>query len=480
MATRTTVPTEASELAAFAADQSPDVLVVVDPEGNLRFASGAAARVLGVDPDTKTGLPIWDFVHPDDLVTAAGALNEATRSSGYHQPAVFRVRHDDGRWVECEVNGVMVEEVDGAWLVLAIRTIGDRDEVMGRRRRIEQLIRLASLECSAVPWVEADALVERYLQDLAGIVGAELAELAWEELDDEMVVGARWPVVRLGPSAPLTRTSFESLWPMRETASQLLSFSTDLAALAPSPMRDRLLALRSEAVVEVPLSARRPWAVLRLAFGPNWRRWDDANVDLVVVLASTMMATLRRCRAEAHLYEQARTDPLTGLMNRAELYRRFEDMLEVHGARRGGGMPTSLGVLYCDLDHFKTVNDLYGHTAGDQLLVSVSDALRANTRAVDLIARVGGDEFVLVCPDLESPESLSTMVARLSHAVAELAPEGVPLRLSVGAALAEPELLPDDLIRLADEAMYRAKREARRPGPVGVQGRWAIASSKTR
>ncbi|MFN7149323.1 MAG: PAS domain S-box protein, partial [Microthrixaceae bacterium] len=118
-------------MAAFAAAQSPDVLVVVDPEGNLRFASASAARVLGVDPDTKTGLPIWDFVHPDDLVTAAGALNEATRSSGYHQPAVFRVRHDDGRWVECEVNGVMVEEADGAWLVLAIRSIGDRDEVMG-------------------------------------------------------------------------------------------------------------------------------------------------------------------------------------------------------------------------------------------------------------------------------------------------------------------------------------------------------------
>lgn len=480
MVTRTTVPTEPEELAAFAAAQSPDVLVVVDPGGNLRFASGSAARVLGVDPRTETGRPIWDFVHPDDLVAAAGALNEATRSSGYHQPAVFRVRHDDGQWVECEVNGTTVEEADGAWLVLAIRAIGDRDELMGRRRRLEQLIRMASLECSAVPWVEADALAERYLQDLAGIVGAELAELAWEEREDEMVVGARWPIVRLGPSMPVADRSFESLWPLHDTASQLLSFSTDLASLAPSPMRDRLLALRSEAVVEVPLSARRPWAVLRLAFGPNWRRWDDANVDLVVVLASTLMATLRRCLAEAHLYEQARTDPLTGLMNRAELYRRFESMLELHGARRAGGRRTSLGVLYCDLDHFKTVNDLYGHAAGDQLLVSVAAALRANTREVDLIARVGGDEFVLVCPDLESPESLSTMVARLSHAVTELAPEGVPLRLSVGAALAEPDLLPDDLIRLADEAMYRAKRDARRPGALGAQGRWAIASSNTR
>ena len=58
-------------------------------------------------------------------------------------------------------------------------------------------------------------------------------------------------------------------------------------------------------------------------------------------------------------------------------------------------------MLYCDLDYFKHVNDRYGHTAGDQLLVDVADVLRANTRDVDLVARVGGDEFVLVCPDLD-------------------------------------------------------------------------------
>ncbi len=90
--------------------------------------------------------------------------------------------------------------------------------------------------------------------------------------------------------------------------------------------------------------------------------------------------------------------------------------------------------------------------------------LRANTRDVDLIARVGGDEFVLVCPDLESPDTLSSIMARLCHAVGSLAPNGVPLRLSVGAAMARPGLGVDDLIRLADEAMYRVKRDGRRYG----------------
>ena len=67
--------------------------------------------------------------------------------------------------------------------------------------------------------------------------------------------------------------------------------------------------------------------MLRCAFGSHWQRWDDANVDLVVVLASTLIATLRRCLAEEHLHEQARTDALTGLINRAELYHRFSELL---------------------------------------------------------------------------------------------------------------------------------------------------------
>lgn len=458
------MPMSADDLAAFAGQHCPDVMVVVDPEGAVQFASDSVQRVLGFSPGEHMGAAIWDFVHPEDLVAAAGAVSEASRSTGYHQPAVFRVRHEDGHWIECEVNGSTLEGADGAWLVLAIRSTGDRDELMGRRRRIEQLIRMASLECSSVPWDGVDALVERYLQDLAGVVGAELVELAWEEADADLRIGARWPVVRGGQVSSAQWEPFVALWSLEETAAQLLHFTTEIDALPPSSARDRLVALRSEAVVEVPLSPRAPWAVVRLAFGPQWKLWDDANVDLVVVLASTLMATLRRCLAEAHLHTQARTDPLTGLMNRAELYRRFESTLGRHAAGDDDERGRDLGVLYCDLDYFKHVNDRYGHTTGDQLLVDVAEVLRANTRDVDLIARVGGDEFVLVCPELESPETLSSIMARLCHAVSSLAPNGVPLRLSVGAAMAKPGLGADDLIRLADEAMYRVKRDGRRYG----------------
>ncbi len=283
---RLAAPIDAEALAAFAAQQCPDVLVVVDPEGAVRFASESVVRVLGYTMDQHLGAAIWDFVHPDDLVAAAGAVSEASRTTGYHLPTVFRVHHHDGRWIECEVNGLTVDASDGSWMVLAIRATDDRDELMGRRRRIEQLIRMASLECSSVPWENVDSLVERYLQDLAEVVGAELVELAWEESDSELQIGARWPVVRMSSTAAPAPEVFVPIWPLDDTAAQLLHFTTQIDQLPDSVVRDRLMALRSEAVVEVPLSPRAPWAAMRLVFGPQWRCWDDANVDLVVVLAS--------------------------------------------------------------------------------------------------------------------------------------------------------------------------------------------------
>jgi diguanylate cyclase (GGDEF)-like protein/PAS domain S-box-containing protein len=457
---------EETFLARLAGEHAPDLLVVADPDGVIRFVGRSSERVLGLSAGAAAGTPLQDFVHPDDLDAASGALSDAMRVEGYHHPSEFRVRHTDGGWVDCEVSSSSIDGPGGLWLVLAVRAARERDEVIGRRRRIEQLIRAASLECSAVRWNEVGQAVQRVMRELADIVGAELVELARQESGDELTLVARWPALPTGAAEDIGGP-FRPLWALGEGSVDMVNFSSDPPALPNSSERDRFVRLGVRAVVEVPLTDRAPWSLARLAFGQDWNQWDDVNADLVRLLMATLMATLRRCEAEAHLHEQARSDPLTGLMNRAELYRRFESLLSARaqGSSRAGDAG-SVGVLYGDLDRFKEVNDRHGHAAGDRLLVEVADALRSSVREVDMVARFGGDEFVIVCPELDSPESLSQVVARVSRAVGALRSGDMPIRMSVGAAVAVAGLGADDLVRLADEAMYRAKRSRGVPGPV--------------
>ncbi len=439
----------AQDLMRLALEHNPDVTGVVDPDGTFLFAAGNLMNLLGMPASSVIGMKIWDFVHPDDLVSAAGAMNEASRASGDHLPTVFRVRHFSDLWVECEVKGTTFDGPGGTWMVLAVRGTRGRDELMDRRRAIEQLIRNASMECSGVSWENANELVAKFLRQLAEIVDALSIVLAWEG-EGQLEVVARWP-----DDKPVVRgIPFESLWPVEQTCESMLSFSADLESLPESAIRNTLVGAGAEAAVELALSNGPPWRMMRMTFDSNWRQWDDANVDLVSILTTTLLATLSRCWAEKSLKVQASTDALTGLMNRSELYRVLELCLD---DRRGDG---NVAVLYADLNFFKQVNDVHGHSAGDRLLVEVADALRSSVRAVDVLARVGGDEFVIVCPDVEDPTQLDSIVSRIENSVGALSTEDRPIAISVGRAMSRPGSSGDQLITEADEDMYRVKRAA--------------------
>ncbi len=155
---------------------------------------------------------------------------------------------------------------------------------------------------------------------------------------------------------------------------------------------------------------------------------------------------------------QALYDPLTGLPNRALLDDRLGHALA--SAKRAG---TTLAVLFIDLDTFKVVNDLFGHHVGDQLLTQMAARFAAARRSSDTVARFGGDEFVVVCPDVKT----SAVAVRIAeHLLEQLAVpvvvDGLEHRLqaSVGIALSTPRSTsqtPEGLLRNADIAMYRAK-----------------------
>ncbi len=165
-------------------------------------------------------------------------------------------------------------------------------------------------------------------------------------------------------------------------------------------------------------------------------------------------------RFEQVLIEQNRHDDLTGLANRRALDRAL--LREWRRLQRTG---TGFTVLAMDLDHFKEVNDRFGHPAGDQMLVQVAGRLKRAAREVDLIARVGGEEFIVLVHG-SSADGAVIAAERLRVAVAA-APYALkdglaPITISIGVALARQED-PDlaDVLERADQALYRAKREGR-------------------
>jgi diguanylate cyclase (GGDEF)-like protein len=182
-------------------------------------------------------------------------------------------------------------------------------------------------------------------------------------------------------------------------------------------------------------------------FGPEAREVSARDQADLETLARQASAQLELRRRNAELRRLAVTDPLTGLANRTLLYDRLQQAL---GRRRRGGGP--VGVLYCDVDDFKAVNDQHGHEAGDRLLCEIAERLRAATRATDTVARIAGDEFVIVCPALPTRDELGAIVQRVVA--------GTP-NLSVGAVIAEPEETAAAVLSRADRAMYAVKTARR-------------------
>jgi diguanylate cyclase (GGDEF)-like protein/PAS domain S-box-containing protein len=180
----------------------------------------------------------------------------------------------------------------------------------------------------------------------------------------------------------------------------------------------------------------------------------DENGEVRSVLAVSRDLTERR-RIEEALAEQAVRDPLTGLANRTLLVSRIRQAIELGTARRGG-----LAVLFLDLDRFKLINDSLGHAAGDELLAAVADRLREAVRRGDLVARFGGDEFVILCEDVERAEA-AEIAERINRCLVRpftCAGKAIHVRSSIGIAMAEgPAADVDTLLRDADAAMYQVK-----------------------
>jgi diguanylate cyclase (GGDEF)-like protein len=188
--------------------------------------------------------------------------------------------------------------------------------------------------------------------------------------------------------------------------------------------------------------------------GAPFAQWCDPVASMAVIAIVVRGLASRNARLVARLTHESRVDPLTGLLNRRALEERFA--VELARAKRDRH---PLSVVAVDIDHFKRINDAHGHQAGDRALVWVAAMLNEHTRGADIVARVGGEEFVIVLPGADGP-STHEFAERLRDAI-ERGDAEFPFTISAGVASALAPSTAHTLLDAADRALYAAKHAGR-------------------
>jgi diguanylate cyclase (GGDEF)-like protein len=188
--------------------------------------------------------------------------------------------------------------------------------------------------------------------------------------------------------------------------------------------------------------------------------WEGRQLLIAIasVIVSTVILSGALVESDRAHRRRSTLDPLTGLFNRNALEQRLS---ELDGQPCDPFEGQSHAFLLCDLDHFKRVNDQFGHAAGDAVLQDIAYTMRATLRAGDSIYRVGGEEILVMLPGAGHEDALE-IGEKLRLAVRERRPVGIPVSLSIGVAVAEPGVVDtDDLLARADAALYAAKAQGR-------------------
>jgi len=437
-----------------------DIITVLDAAGRVTYSSPAATRILGYPFGFWKGASAFDLVHPDDRRRVVAAFAKQVTLGGEPEPIEFRMHHADGSWRHLEaIAHNLIDDPAIQGMVITSRDVSER-------KRSEALVEGQSLILEMIargaPLSETLAALCRIVEDHTD--GGHAAVM----VADGKTRTLHYVAAPTLPAGFLADTNGEPIGPAQGSSGTAAHLGQPVIVpdIATDPLwvgaRETALHHGFRSCWAMPIARPRDLAVLGTftvffveQSSPNGGDW--ALIDLAVHLAKI---AVERQESQDALAHQALHDPVTTLPNRTL----FLDRLS-HALSRTGRATTTVAVLFLDLDRFKLINDSLGHDTGDKLLVAVADRIRGCLRAGDTAARLRGDEFTVLCEDVEGQDDAVGVADRLADAMTrpfDLDGDEVFLSASVGIALpTSSDDTAETLLRNADSAMYRAKERGR-------------------
>jgi diguanylate cyclase (GGDEF)-like protein len=282
----------------------------------------------------------------------------------------------------------------------------------------------------------------------------------WDRAGDRVITFAYYPVEQRGAiEAFYDLSEFPAT---RRVLVEGVSCYIDVADPASDPSEIAYLhTIGERSMVMLPLVVRGESIGILELTSDRSGAFNERNIELAELLAREAAISLENARLYDEIHDQAFRDALTGLANRRLFHERVAHTLD----RLRGRSPRRAAVLFLDIDHFKLLNDRFGHTRGDEVLQVIGERLRLAIRPGDTAARLGGDEFAILLEEVDDPAEAVVVAQRvLASLNAPLEPGGVAARVaaSVGVALSGASVgSAEDLLRNADIAMYAAKEAGR-------------------
>jgi diguanylate cyclase (GGDEF)-like protein/PAS domain S-box-containing protein len=384
----------------------------------------ATIKVLGRSRAELLGTRTLDLLHPDDRPLAIANWMEMLERPDSKQRTLARYLRGDGSYVWLEsTSDNRLADADSKRVITQMVDVSDRMDAVEALRASERLLRRLT-ETLPIGIVQIDG--ERHIVHANERLGAIVGVAAAVTIDEQFAF-----------AAAIDRERFD---------------------VALDALLEHGIPADIELALDLPEGRRHCSVALRELSS------DRGAVRSAIACVADITEDVR---LREELQRRVTFDDLTQCYNRAAILEKLASMLPVVDRLYSG-----IAALFLDLNGFKETNDLFGHAAGDALLRGIGERLLAGVRGNDLVGRLGGDEFLIICRDVATPEAAQEMAGRIADAVAQATDLGtatITPTSSIGVAWTDVPVDPDAFVARADAAMYESKRLG--TGPVLAQSR---------